>query len=83
MGIGASVFLLAAGAIIAFALDIKVGWLDLDIVGWVLMLCGVIGLGLAISAMSRRRRTVVTPVQGTPVADRQIVEDAPDYQRPL
>ena len=40
MGIGASVFLLAAGAIITFALDVRVGWLDLDVVGWVLMACG-------------------------------------------
>lgn len=85
MGIGASVFLLAVGAIIAFALDVRVGWLDLDIVGWVLMACGFIGLIFAVSLLSRRRRTVVTPAPGSTVGDRRVVEDAPEYDvdRPL
>lgn len=78
MGIGASVFLLAAGAIIAFALDVKSGWLDLDVVGWVLMGCGLIGLIFTVSIMSRRRRTVVEPAQPIPPGH-QVVEDAPEY----
>src|SRR4051812_3313872 len=46
MGIGASIFLLALGAILTFALDVKVGWLDLDAVGWILMAAGAFGLVL-------------------------------------
>jgi hypothetical protein len=60
MGIGASIFLLAVGAIITFAFNITVGWLDLDVVGWVLMAAGALGLTLTLAALTRRRRTVVT-----------------------
>ena len=44
MGIGASIFLIALGAIFAFAVDANLGWLNLNVVGWVLMLAGVAGL---------------------------------------
>jgi hypothetical protein len=58
MGIGASIFLIAVGAIIAFALEARVGWLDLDVVGWVLMLAGLFGLLLTFGVFNRRRRVV-------------------------
>lgn len=44
MGIGASVLLIAVGAILTFALNASVGWLDLDVVGWIFMAAGVLGL---------------------------------------
>ena len=59
MGIGASVFMIALGAIITFAFNVRVGWLDLDIVGWVLMAAGAFGLIFTLTALNRRR-TVVT-----------------------
>jgi hypothetical protein len=54
MSIGASVFLIAVGAILAFALKVEIGWLDLRIVGYVLM--GAAVIGLVSSMMLRRRR---------------------------
>ena len=44
MGIGVSVFLIAVGAILAFAVDLAVSGLDLAMVGYILMIAGVIGL---------------------------------------
>jgi hypothetical protein len=44
MGIGVSVFLLAVGAILTFALDATVSGINLDTVGIILMIVGVIGL---------------------------------------
>ena len=44
MGIGASLFLIAAGAILTFALNLHVGGVDLDVVGWILMVVGALGL---------------------------------------
>ncbi|HVM06872.1 MAG TPA: DUF6458 family protein [Acidimicrobiales bacterium] len=44
MGIGVSVFLLAIGAILTFAVNASVSGLDLDTVGVILMIAGVIGL---------------------------------------
>ena len=49
MGIGASVVLLAVGAILTFALDVTTEGLDLDTVGVILMIAG--GLGLVISLL--------------------------------
>jgi hypothetical protein len=59
MGIGASIFMLAVGAILTFAFNIRVGWLDLDAVGWILMAAGAVGLIVTL-VMFGRRRTVVT-----------------------
>ena len=60
MGIGASILLIAIGAILTFALNVQVGFLDLDVVGWVLMLAGVVGLILTTVIWAPRRRRVVT-----------------------
>jgi len=82
MGIGASVFMLAIGAIITFAFNVRVGWLDLDIVGWILMAVGAFGLVFSLTMMNRRRTVVmaqpVQPVQ--PVyPDQRVVEQPTQY----
>ena len=61
MGIGISIVLLAVGAILAFALDVAVAGVDLDMVGWILMGVGTIGLLWSLFAMSASgsRRDVV------------------------
>jgi hypothetical protein len=61
MGIGGSIFLIAIGAIIAFGVHVQLGWLDLRVVGWVLMLAGFVGLILTLWFWSSRRRRVVEP----------------------
>lgn len=59
MGIGASIFLIALGAIIAYGVDARaVGWLDLDVVGWVMILAGIAGLLTTLVYWRSRRRTV-------------------------
>jgi uncharacterized iron-regulated membrane protein len=62
VGIGGSIFLIAVGAILAFAVHVSVGWLSLNVVGFVLMIAGVVGLLLTLWFWSNRRRTVTTPV---------------------
>jgi hypothetical protein len=65
MGIGVSVFLLAVGAIMTFALNAEVSGLDLDTVGVILMVVGVIGLLFSMmfwsswGGFNRTERTVV------------------------
>ncbi len=85
MGIGASIFMLAVGAIIAFALNVHVGWLDLSIVGWVLMLAGAVGLIMTLTIFGSRRRTVVTQTPPPP-GERRVVDQpvVSEYdERPL
>ena len=44
MGIGISIFLIAVGAILAFAVDVTTSGVDLDAVGVILMIVGAVGL---------------------------------------
>lgn len=76
MGIGGSIFLIALGAIVAFGVQADLGWLDLDVVGWVLMLAGVVGLGLTWSFWNRRRS------RRPAVAERHVYHDPTTEPRP-
>ena len=67
MGIGASIFLIAVGAILTFALDAKVGFLDIDVVGWILMAAGVLGLVFTMFIWGPRQRRAVTTTTREPV----------------
>jgi hypothetical protein len=49
VGIGASIVLLAVGAVMTFALEVSTEGIDLDTVGIILMIAG--GLGLLISLL--------------------------------
>lgn len=63
MGIGGSIALLVIGAILAFAVrDTTLGgWIDINVVGWVLILAGLVGLALTVWAWNRRRTVVAAP----------------------
>jgi hypothetical protein len=75
MKTGAGLALIAFGAILAFAVNSTPSWLNLHVVGWVLMLVGLVGLVIPRSTygwVGRRiqtRRTMyptrVRPVQYT------------------
>lgn len=63
MGYGVSIFLLAVGAILTWAVNVTVQGLDLEVVGVILMIVGAIGLLFSLLFLSsltdRRRGTVV------------------------
>jgi hypothetical protein len=52
MGIGVSVFLIAVGAILAFAVHVTASGVDLATIGWILMAVGAIGLVVALVVMN-------------------------------
>ncbi|MGI8537364.1 MAG: DUF6458 family protein [Mycobacteriales bacterium] len=54
MGIGVSVFLLAVGAILAFAVDYDLNGLDIHVIGYILMVAGAIGLLMTTLVFGRR-----------------------------
>lgn len=62
MGIGVSVFLLAIGAILTFAVNASISGLDINVVGIILMICGAIGLLLTMLVFGRDRGTADTVV---------------------
>jgi hypothetical protein len=73
MGIGGSIALLVIGAILAFAVkDTDLGgWLDINVVGWVLILAGLAGMVLTLWVWNSRRRRIVAAPPAT-TTDRYI-----------
>jgi hypothetical protein len=65
MGIGVSIFLIAVGAILAFAVSVTVSGIDLATVGVILMIVGAIGLVVDLLIWAPRRREY----RSTTVAD--------------
>ena len=70
MRIGSSIGLVAVGLILALAVHLRLGVIDIALVGWILVVAGIIGLVISLS-MARRSRVVVRrdpeypPVQET------------------
>jgi nitrate/nitrite transporter NarK len=60
MGIGAGIFLLAVGGVLAFAVSDRISGIDLTMVGYILMGAGALGLILVVLLNSQRSRSVGT-----------------------
>jgi TRAP-type C4-dicarboxylate transport system permease small subunit len=68
MGIGTSIFLIAVGAILKFAVHASVSGISLGTVGVILIVAGVIGLVVSLLFLSEwrnRRRDVVVEERST------------------
>ena len=61
MTIGTSLFLIAAGAILKFAVTAHVAGVDLHTVGVILMVVGAVGLAIGLYLLTRGRPTDVPP----------------------
>ena len=68
MGIGTSLFLIAIGAILYFAVDADISGLEITTIGLILMIVGVIGLLISLFMVSSARRA---PAERTVVRDRE------------
>jgi Domain of unknown function (DUF6458) len=56
MGIGSSLFLIAIGAILYFAVNADISGLEISTIGLILMVVGVIGLVISFFFLSSARR---------------------------
>ena len=68
MAIGTSLFLIAVGAILRYAVDATVAGLDIQTAGLILMIIGVVGLVIGLFLLTQAR------------ADRPIAPDDPRYR---
>lgn len=81
MSIGLGIFLFVIGAILTFALNVQVDWIDLNLVGYLLMGAGVIVTIIGVALLVRRRQSVTTvrsdvdPATGTRVDQRATETD--------
>ncbi|WP_112245760.1 DUF6458 family protein [Kribbella monticola] len=62
MGIGAGIFLLAVGGILAFGVSDRLSGVDLTVVGYILMGAGALGLVLVMLLNGQRTRSSHTTV---------------------
>ncbi|QDZ14216.1 DUF6458 family protein [Humibacter ginsenosidimutans] len=60
MSLGGGIFLIVVGAILAFAINVDLGWIDLHMVGYICLVAGVIVTILGIVLMTRKRTSKVT-----------------------
>ena len=58
MRLGTAIVLLALGAILTFALNVDVSGIDLQVVGWILMIVGALGIVLELAVWGPRQRRV-------------------------
>jgi hypothetical protein len=79
MGIGAGLFLIAAGAILAFAVNVTSNGFNLNTIGIILMVVGVVGVLIDLIIFAPRRRTAVVPV-GQVGVERTVVEQRDTYR---
>jgi hypothetical protein len=69
MRIGGSLFLIAVGAILKWAVTERVHGVNLPTIGMILMVVGVVGLLLSIALTATRRRTDVIQQTGPAYVD--------------
>jgi hypothetical protein len=74
-------FLIALGAILAFAVQGHPSWLNIQVVGWVIMLTGVAGMAIPRRGYGwlRRRMVLRRGPGGRPVVDRVEEKRYPPY----
>jgi membrane-bound ClpP family serine protease len=83
VSLGTGIVLFVIGAILAFALNVQLSWVDLHLVGYILMIAGAVGIILGIVLLTRRRqsvatsRTAVDPATGERVSRRTTDSDDP------
>ena len=79
MGIGVSLILIAVGAVLAFAVHVTTSGLNVNTVGYILLVVGVVGALISLvfwsswGGVGSRRRTVVD--EGPVAGRRTVVQD--------
>jgi hypothetical protein len=70
MTIGASIFLIALGAILRYAVDVTVSGIEIQTIGLILMIAGVVGLVIGLFLLTQTRSRPAT-------YDDRVVDDRP------
>ena len=77
MSIGLGIFLFVVGAVLVWALNIQVDWIDVDLVGYLLMGAGLLVFIIGIVMATRKRssvsttRSAVDPVSGESIVKQE------------
>ena len=75
MGIGSGIFIFVVGAILAFAINVQVTWVDLNFVGYLLMGAGIVIFIISlVMAMKKRSSSTTTRTATDPSNGERVVE---------
>jgi membrane-bound ClpP family serine protease len=80
MTIGASIFLIALGASLAFAVEVTVAGFEIQTAGVILMVAGAVGLVIGLFLLSSRRASSAERTVHEDRAGRTVYEDRPLYR---
>ena len=80
VAIGTSIFLIALGAILVFAVNAAVAGLSIQTAGVILMVAGVVGLAIGLFLLSSRRARTWEHTVYEDRAGRTVPEDRPLYR---
>ncbi|GAA1530204.1 hypothetical protein GCM10009678_10370 [Actinomadura kijaniata] len=78
MTIGGSIALIIIGAILAYAVEFDISGLDIRVVGFILMVGGLVGLVIGVARIASARRRTAVP----PAAVREEYYEEPPARRP-
>jgi membrane-bound ClpP family serine protease len=84
MSLGSGIVLFVIGAILAFALNLHVAWIDIHLVGYILMVAGIVGVIIGVVLIFRRRQTIDTTRSAVdPASGERVVRRTTDSGDPL
>jgi hypothetical protein len=72
VGIGTGIVLFVIGAIVTFALNFEVQFVNLDLIGWILMIAGVVVFLISLVLVLRRRSSTETVREVGGTGDRTV-----------
>ncbi|WP_427887577.1 DUF6458 family protein [Kribbella sp. GL6] len=75
MSIGAGIFLMVVGAVLAFAVRDTWDAVNLQVVGYILMLAGLAGIVLSFYITNRRRRVETNAIDPAVEEEYRVVEE--------
>jgi membrane protein implicated in regulation of membrane protease activity len=75
MSIGVGIFLMVVGAILAFAVRDSWDAVNLQVVGYILMLAGLAGIALSFYITNRRRRVETDAIDPAIEEEYRVVEE--------
>lgn len=76
MSIGAGIALFVIGAILAFAVNVQVEWVNLDLIGYILMGAGAIVFVIGLVLLLRRRSSNTVTRTVDPAGGQRVTEQS-------
>ena len=83
MSIGVGIFLFVVGAVLTFALNVSLDWINLDLVGYLFMGAGIVVVIIGLIMLMRRRSSVVTEHTNVDAASGERITERASKTDPL